>query len=44
MAERLAAMPASQARAAFQAHVERYRACRKNAPGDSGRLKCAGDR
>jgi hypothetical protein len=36
----LAHLPRAQARAAFEQYVERYRACRKAAPDESGRSKC----
>jgi hypothetical protein len=39
-AERLARLSAAQARAAFAQHVDRYRACRRNAAPESSRAKC----
>ena len=41
LAERLAKLPSSQARAAFDRHVQRYRACRRSLPhGAQGRVRC----
>jgi len=39
-AERLARLSPAQARAAFEQHVERYRACRRNGAPKSNRAKC----
>jgi hypothetical protein len=40
LAEHLARLSPAQARAAFEQHVERYRACRRNGAQESSRSKC----
>jgi len=40
IAEQLARLPPAEARAVFQQHVERYRACRINTPEEAGRSQC----